>query len=292
MEKLLENKYSKSESARAISCPSDRYVFIEHHKPKSLNRPYHFHPSIEINYLHDCDMTYSFSGNEVKLDRRRLCVFWAAYPHSVTGVSEDGSITNAYISLTEFLRCSLPLDFTSQILSGSVIVSKRENDADRLMVERWLNEIDKSSPAWQRMHAMEIKARLNRLAIEGWDVLLPSHRTPQKNLIGRKAVVQFEEMLRFISDNFFKKITIEMVAKSGNISPNYAMSLFRKILGATIKEHITDIRIFHAKMLLSETDDKIFSIAADCGYGSVSVFYDNFHQKAGITPAKFRKSTR
>ena len=292
MEKLLANKYSRSEIVRAISCPSDRYVFIEHHKPKSVLSPYHFHPSIEINYLHDCDMTYSFSGNEVTLDRRRLCVFWAAYPHRVTDVSEDGSITNAYISLTEFLRCSLPQDFTSQILSGSVLVSKTENDADRLMVERWIHEINNSSPAWQRMHAMEIKSRLNRLAIEGWDVLLPSNRTPQKYLIGRKAVVQFEKMLRFISKNFSKKITIEMVAGSGNISPNYAMSLFRKILGVTIKEHVTDIRIFHAKMLLSDTNDKILAIATDCGFSSVSVFYDNFHQKAGITPAKFRKSTR
>lgn len=290
MERLLENKYSKSEFAKAISCPSERYVFIEHHKPKSFSRPYHFHPSIEVNYLHDCDMTYSFSGNEVELKRRKICVFWAAYPHRSTGVSEDGSITNAYISLSEFLRWQIPSDFINQVLSGAVLVSKTETESDRLMVERWLGEIDNSSPAWQRMHVMEIQARLNRLAVEGWDVLLPPHRVPGKKMIGGKAVGQFEKMLRFISDNFSNKITVDLVSKSGNVSSNYAMSLFRKILGVTIKEHITDIRIFHAKMLLTDTNDKILSIAIDCGFGSNSVFYDTFQQKVGIPPAKFRKN--
>ena len=292
LQKLIENKYSKSETAKAISCPSDRYVFFEHHKPKPFinsTTAYHFHPSVEINYLHDCDMTYSFSGNEVLLSRRKICVFWAAHPHRPIEVSEDGSITNAYISLSEFIRWSLPSEFTNQILSGSVLVSKTESENDRLMAERWQGEINNASPAWQRMHAVEIQARLNRLAIEGWEVLLPSNRTLQKKLIGGKAVTQFEKMLRFISGNYANKITVKSVANSGDVSPNYAMSLFRKILGVTIKEHITDIRIFHAKMLLSDTNDKILSIAMDSGFSSLSAFYDTFQHKAGITPAKFRK---
>jgi len=234
MERLLDNNYSRSELAKPLSCPSDRYVYFEHHKPRPLintTSSYHFHPSLEINYLHDCDMTYSFSGNEVQLSRRKICVFWAAYPHRPIEVSEDGSITNAYISLSEFLRWSLPSEFTNQILSGSVLVCKTESENDRLMAERWRGEIKNASPAWQRMHAVEIQARLNRLALEGWDVLLPSHRTPQKKLIGGKAVIQFEKMLRFISENFLNKITIESVANSANVSSNYAMSLFRKILG-------------------------------------------------------------
>jgi len=290
---LLAKKYSKSELEKALSCPSDRYVFFEHHKPRpfiTTNASYHFHPSIEINYLHDCDMTYSFSGNEVQLSRRKICVFWAAYPHRPIEVSENGSITNAYISLSEFLRWSLPSEFTNQILSGSVLVSRTTSENDRLMAERWKGEINNDSPAWQRMHAVEIQARLNRLAIEGWDVLLPSHRAPQKKLMGGKAVIQFEKMLRFISTNFFNKITVSSVAESANVSSNYAMSLFRKIMGVTIKEHITDIRIFHAKMLLSDTDDKILSIAMDCGFSSMSVFYTTFQHKAGISPAKFRKT--
>ncbi len=292
MENLLKNKHLRNDLARARNCPSDQYVFIEHHKPRAQKSPYHFHPSIEINYLHDCDMTYSFSGNEFELKRQRICVFWAAYPHRAKGVNENGSITNAYVSLSEFLRWQIPSDFINQILSGAVLVSKSVSEHDRLMVERWRKEINHTSSNWQRMHVMEIQCRLNRLAIEGWEVLLPPHHTPGKNFIGLSAVTQFEKMLRFISRNFHQRLTVDIIAEVGGVSRNYAMSLFRKILGITIKEHLTDIRLFHAKMLLVDTNDKILSIAMDCGFGSNSVLYDNFQQKVGVSPAKFRKNAQ
>lgn len=292
MENLLKNKHLRSPIAKAISCPGDRHVFIEHHKPSAFNTPYHFHPSIEINYLHDCNMTYSFSGNEVELKSQRICVFWAAYPHRVKRVSKDGSITNAYVSLSEFLRWQIPSDLINHVLSGAVLVSKKSSENDRLMVERWQKEINYDSEKWQRLHVLEIQSRLNRLAIEGWEVLLPPHRVPSKNIIGLNTVTQFEKMFRFISSNFNKRLTVDMVAEVGGVSRNYAMTLFRKILGVTIKEHLTGIRLFHAKMLLVDTNDKILSIAMDCGFGSNSVFYDTFQQKIGIPPAKFRKNAQ
>lgn len=290
MENLIGHKYSQSEFEKAIACPSDRFVFLEHHRPARFNRPYHFHPTIEVNYLHDCDMVYSFSGVEVELKRRRLCVFWAAYPHRAVRTSNDGCMTNAYVSLSEFLRWQVPSDFTNYLLSGAVLISKNESDSDRMMAERWSREVDQASDNWQRLHVMEIQCRLNRLAMEGWDILLAPNKVPPKKMLGGKAVMQFEKMLRFITENFSEKIGVNDVAAAGSISPNYAMSLFRKILGHTIKDHITDIRIYHSKMALTETNDKILTIAMDCGFGSLSTFYDTFQQKLGISPAAFRKN--
>ena len=44
-----------------------------------------------------------------------------------------------------------------------------------------------------------------------------------------------------------------------------------------------------AKTLLEETNDKISSIAMDCGYSSLSAFYESFQQKLGVSPAVYRK---
>jgi len=87
---------------------TEQSIYIEHHDAETPMRRYHVHPTIEVNFLHGCDMHYSFSGTEVTAPERRLCIFWAAYPHRATGVSGPGSITNIHVVLAEFLRWSLP----------------------------------------------------------------------------------------------------------------------------------------------------------------------------------------
>jgi len=290
LEQIVGHNFSHLEFEKAITCPSDRFVFIENHRPAQEKGLNHFHPTIEINYLHDCDMVYSFSGNEAKLKQGHLCVFWAAYPHRAVSTTSDGWMTNAYVSLSEFLRWQIPSNLSNYLLSGAVLVTKDVFESDRIMAERWSREIDQFSDNWQRLHVMEIQCRLNRLAIEGWDVLVAPDKVPPTKMLGGKAVLQFEKMMRFITENFSEKISVADVAEAGGISANYAMTLFNKILGHTIKDYITDIRIHHSKMALTETNDKILTIAMDCGFGSLSTFYDTFQRKLGVSPAAFRKS--
>ena len=60
-------------------------------------------------------------------------------------------------------------------------------------------------------------------------------------------------------------------------------------LGFTPGEYIRSTRIEHAKSLLSETDNKVESIALLCGYRSVNSFFIAFKQACGTPPGEFRK---
>ncbi len=290
MEKISVEYFEEKNYTEMGRSPRDRGVFLEHHQPKDQAFAYHFHPSIEVNFLQGCDMTYSFSGREVLLQRGRLCVFWAAHPHRVIHVRDIGVITNAYVSLSEFLHWPLPSDYVSLLLSGAVLCSRGNTLGDDEMARRWAQEVDNTQLKWQRLHALEIQARLFRMSVDGWDVLLESRNGASKNILGGKAILQFERMLRFVAKHYANPIKINDVAERGGVSPNYAISLFRKMLGRTIKEHITDMRMFHAKMQLSETETKILTIAMDSGFGSLSAFYEAFHNHTGVSPAAFRKS--
>lgn len=98
-------------------------------------------------------------------------------------------------------------------------------------------------------------------------------------------------MFRYIVLHFASKITIDDVADAAGISKSHAISLFKNLLGQTIMGHIRKMRIVHAKMLLVETNQKILTIAMDCGFGSLSCFYESFMQHTGVSPAAFRKSS-
>lgn len=284
----------KREMASASDEPWQQAIYFQHHKPKQFAElePYHFHPSIEINYLEDCDMIYSFSGEQVHVKSGHLCVFWAAFPHRVTKVIGDGSITNAYVSLSEFLSWRLPASFLNTLLGGTIICTLREHKTDRMLTARWTRELEEYGTHWQRVHTLEMQSRLHRMAIEGWDELFKPKENVTRKVIGGKALLQFEKMLRFVSENFSDSIENTHVADAGGVSINHAIILFRKMLGQTIKSTITDIRIAHAKMLLLQSNGKILTIAMDCGFNSQSAFYEAFNKATGISPAAFRRDVR
>ena len=70
------------------------------------------------------------------------------------------------------------------------------------------------------------------------------------------------------------------------------MTLFRRVTGISIKEHITRTRMSHAQMLLSTSNEKIVTIAMDSGFGSLSAFYEAFQSRSNQTPAAFRRQAR
>lgn len=268
----------------------ERSITLQARKASSIPEPAHFHPSIEINYLQECDMTYSFSGHKVEIKRMRFCVFWAAHPHRKVHVSDNGKMTNVYVSLSEFLQWSLPCEFVNKLLSGAVLMTKQEHDGDTALANRFAAEVNSDDTLWQRLHGREMQARLHRMALEGWDVVFQPKYTQKTTLIGGRATAHFEKMLRFVAINFASDIGVAEVAAAADLSPSYAIALFKQMLRRTIMGHIRDMRIVRAKMLLVETDTKIIAIAMECGFGSLSTFYKCFQDHCGQSPVAFRKS--
>lgn len=249
---------------------------------------YHHHASIEMNYLHQGEMTYSFSGDDVTIKGGCFTLFWGANPHRVLSLNGASQITNVYISLSQLLQWNLPSSFISALLSGSVICARERDPIDVQLVNRWVKEKTLEGN-WHRLHALEVEARLLRLSNEGWSTILRREKQDASSLVGGKAILHFEAMLRFMSEHFSSPIGLQEVADYTGVSKGYAMSLFKKLLGKTIKEHLTDLRMYHAKMLLAESDTKIVAIALDSGFGSLSAFYDVFQKYESISPAAFRK---
>ncbi len=267
-------------------------IALQRRVPTAGPEPAHFHPSIEINFLRGCDLTYSFSDAEFEVPQGRFCVFWGAHPHRKLRAVGGGEMTNIYVALAEFLQWSLPSEFSNAVLAGSVVMTKQEMDGDMTLATRLADEAEQAGAEWQKLHCHEVQTRLLRMGMEGWDTIYQPQDGQAEKSVGGRSIQHFEVMLRFIATNFVGKLSVGDVAEAANVSERYAVALFHQILGKSIMQHVREIRIVHAKMLLVETERKIVSIAMDCGFASLSAFYKAFHDSVGMSPAAFRKSPR
>lgn len=96
--------------------------------------------------------------------------------------------------------------------------------------------------------------------------------------------------MNYLERHYTENITVDEIAKELFLNKHYVSHVFKKITGFTLIEYVTALRINHAKVLLSETDQGVSDIAVECGYSDFSYFSKLFKKKVGESPVAFRKN--
>ena len=98
------------------------------------------------------------------------------------------------------------------------------------------------------------------------------------------------QLLRLdLQNSFDQPHRIEEHAEQMGLSPSYFQHLYTEFFGISFQKDLIQMRIEHAKYLLSTTDLTIEQIAEACGYSNEVHFYRQFKKYTGMTPAQSRK---
>ena len=101
-----------------------------------------------------------------------------------------------------------------------------------------------------------------------------------------------DRAIQLISENLYKKLTLEELAGMVHVSVPYLYKLFDVHLGTSPGKYIAKIRIEEGKMLLREEHLTMGQIAERMGYSSPQQFSRQFHSICGITPTQYIRSLR
>ncbi len=102
-------------------------------------------------------------------------------------------------------------------------------------------------------------------------------------------LVKFEEVLKYIDENYRKNITLDELSGIMNISTMYFSNFFKRIFHISPKQYILNKRLTESQRLLLESRMSVKEIAYEVGFENENYFSEFFSAKIGISALKFRK---
>lgn len=101
---------------------------------------------------------------------------------------------------------------------------------------------------------------------------------------------QLSRVLDYIDAYLDKNIKLANLAQLIDMSPFHFSRLFKRSIGTTPHQYLSQQRVERAKQLLKKTDRLITDIALECGFSSHSHLSKQFRQITGMTPKTYRSS--
>ncbi|KGX92077.1 hypothetical protein N781_03020 [Pontibacillus halophilus JSM 076056 = DSM 19796] len=114
------------------------------------------------------------------------------------------------------------------------------------------------------------------------------HHLKVKRNVGRRTHIL--EAVEYIQTHFHHEdISLQSVADRVQMSPAYFSMEFKKEMGITFKQYVTQKRMNRARQLLEDPTYKTYEVAFAIGYGDYPHFTKTFKKCMGLTPTEYRK---
>lgn len=95
--------------------------------------------------------------------------------------------------------------------------------------------------------------------------------------------------IRYISENYSNKITLDDISKEFNFSKYYISRLLNEKDFGGLNNYLKNIRSYKGKDMLFNTNKSISEISELVGFGTTSMFTNSFKEIFGMTPTEYRK---
>ncbi|MCY8281000.1 AraC family transcriptional regulator [Bacillus inaquosorum] len=100
---------------------------------------------------------------------------------------------------------------------------------------------------------------------------------------------RMKQMLNWIHLHYAEKITLEDIAKAGQLSRSECCRYFKRMLNKTPLRYVLDYRIQKSLLLLQHPETNVTEVSYQVGFNSTSYFISKFQQVMNMTPFSYKK---
>jgi AraC-like DNA-binding protein len=99
-----------------------------------------------------------------------------------------------------------------------------------------------------------------------------------------------QDVIQYIQENFHKDLKINDVISRCHLSSTYFRMIFKEITGKSFVQYLSELRIYHAIVLIKKSQMNLSEIAYEVGFAEFQNFHRTFKKIIGCSPSAYRKS--
>ncbi|OBA07433.1 transcriptional regulator [Paenibacillus polymyxa] len=103
---------------------------------------------------------------------------------------------------------------------------------------------------------------------------------------------RIKQMLNWIYLHYAEKVTLDDIAKAGQLSRSECCRYFKRVLKITPLNYVMDYRIQKSLVLLQQAESNVTEVAYKVGFNSASYFIERFRKAMNMTPLAYKKSKK
>ncbi|OGV34949.1 MAG: hypothetical protein A2020_13285 [Lentisphaerae bacterium GWF2_45_14] len=107
-----------------------------------------------------------------------------------------------------------------------------------------------------------------------------------------RELIRFKAVFEYMERNYSKKVRLADLAARANLQEIYFSNLFKKACGIPPMQFLNRKRIEKAQSLLLSSDEKLETIAAQCGFDDVFHFSKTFRKFTATPPSEYRRNKK
>ena len=246
--------------------------------------PSHYHEFIKIFVLVSGNVNYSIEGREYELHPYDIVLVNAGEIHRPIPQSDKEYERIIIYLSTEFMEkysdYKLMSCFDKCKNEGMHVI--RQNKRENVQLADKINKLTddecgryESGELLQRCRLIEYLILLNNVS--------DNRRTGYIEPVSQDENVI--AIMEYINNNLTSALDIETIAKAVHLNRSYLMHRFKAETGYTIKEYITEKRLFLAGRLM-KNDIPMTEVCYKSGFTNYSSFYRAYVEKYGQSPKK------
>lgn len=250
-------------------------VFLHTATLNDLNFVSHLHNEYELVYILDGSIETTINNNTYTMKRGELCLINQNCIHSYKTLG----YSRCFLII---LESSWVKSFKSKLKNCKIVnpIIKLTKDAS-IEIEGCYDNIVKNIDK-------------NYLLVKGYIYILFGYIYESIELIesNNRRPSYIEEILKFVTENFDKNISQEMVAKKVGISKYHMSRIINDYLAMNFNAYLNTLRVNYAQNLLVESDLTITDIAYQSGFQCLRSFNRAFKNITGVTPTSIREQDK
>ncbi|MCI6995223.1 MAG: AraC family transcriptional regulator, partial [Eubacterium sp.] len=115
---------------------------------------------------------------------------------------------------------------------------------------------------------------------------IPAAAIPDANL---QTIERIRKIITYVEDHYTENISLQDVAELLGVGKEYFCRFFKKNMGISFFQYLTEVRLSHIYQGLTETDLPIAELMEDNGFSNQKLFNRAFKELYGCTPSSVRK---